>query len=780
MDNMSENNNNRPILDIATLRNAGLRRVGELCGNIWTDHNVSDPGITILESLCFSILDLGYRMTFDIRDLLTEEGCITPEYKNVFHQPYQVLSSAPLTINDYRKLILENIDGIKNVWLQTKEKNITIPEEILDDKEHTISIKGYYNVFIDCIDNAESKKKLIIQEIEALLHKNRNLCEDFFPIDENHIMEHLPVGIDAAIEVEPDYNYEAILEKIIVDVSEYVSPDLQFYSLDEMLQKGKSVSDIFNGSFPKKGYVDINEMEDFDSINTLYISDIINIIMQIEGVVAVRKLRFTVSSEDFKYVNIDNHKISFKEGFTDKKVFRFYEGGGTNENKLNNIEFLLNDFHFTVKPTEIEQKRKKQPEFIYQFEKENSLNRKLDKFYSIQNDFPAIYKVGQEGVSDFDSDLRKAQRMQMKAYLLFFDQLFADFLIRINHAKHILSWEKAENLETWEQKQKNYLHKILNDTDVGNLNDLVKSTYTSYFKENIFDADKELEHKNKALNHLLARFNEDFVSYSILQYIAQSKTKKSSTQQKFELVRNKSLMLEKLPVLGYRRATAINYKEDLNVFDKAGENWFEDGNYCPLERKLYIKFGIVSYNPLGKLHPNIEGEDKGCIVFTDNREDDYTKTFGLHIYEHHLLADKIDVNNFLYQRKKKDKAEYIENPYSMKVTVVLPGWLNIVQNHQFRNIIETTIREEFPAHIAIKICWIDPLQMYELEESYLGFLEEKQKNNCGGKTRQFIVKLSGLRNIYHNIKLSDTNTAPTPTLLGYSALEEKKYKWKQK
>ncbi len=113
---MSENNNNRPILDIATLRNAGLRRVGELCGNIWTDHNVSDPGITILESLCFSVLDLGYRMTFDIRDLLTEEGCITPEYKNAFHQPYQVLSSAPLTINDYRKLILENIDGIKNVW----------------------------------------------------------------------------------------------------------------------------------------------------------------------------------------------------------------------------------------------------------------------------------------------------------------------------------------------------------------------------------------------------------------------------------------------------------------------------------------------------------------------------------------------------------------------------------------------------------------------------------------------------------------------------------------
>ena len=59
----------------------------------------------------------------------------------------------------------------------------------------------------------------------------------------------------------------------------------------------------------------------------------------------------------------------------------------------------------------------------------------------------------------------------------------------------------------------------------------------------------------------------------------------------------------------------------------------------------------------------------------------------------------------------------------MKVTVVLPGWLDIVQNHQFRDIVENAIIEEFPAHIAVKVCWIDPLQMKELEESFENLLK---------------------------------------------------------
>ena len=66
-----ENNERRPVLDVVALRDVGIERISRLSGKIWNDYNASDPGITLLEILCFSIMDLGYRMTFDV---LTDEG----------------------------------------------------------------------------------------------------------------------------------------------------------------------------------------------------------------------------------------------------------------------------------------------------------------------------------------------------------------------------------------------------------------------------------------------------------------------------------------------------------------------------------------------------------------------------------------------------------------------------------------------------------------------------------------------------------------------------------
>ena len=48
-------------LDFDKMRKEGIEYIAQLSGKIWTDHNVHDPGITILEMLCYALLDLGYR-----------------------------------------------------------------------------------------------------------------------------------------------------------------------------------------------------------------------------------------------------------------------------------------------------------------------------------------------------------------------------------------------------------------------------------------------------------------------------------------------------------------------------------------------------------------------------------------------------------------------------------------------------------------------------------------------------------------------------------------------
>ena len=47
-------------LDYKFLRQKGQEYIEKLAGNIWTDYNEHDPGITILEMLSYAITDLGH------------------------------------------------------------------------------------------------------------------------------------------------------------------------------------------------------------------------------------------------------------------------------------------------------------------------------------------------------------------------------------------------------------------------------------------------------------------------------------------------------------------------------------------------------------------------------------------------------------------------------------------------------------------------------------------------------------------------------------------------
>jgi hypothetical protein len=57
-------------LDYEWLREKALYFSQQFSGNIWTDYNYHDPGVTFMEQLCYAITDLAYRTQFPITDLL--------------------------------------------------------------------------------------------------------------------------------------------------------------------------------------------------------------------------------------------------------------------------------------------------------------------------------------------------------------------------------------------------------------------------------------------------------------------------------------------------------------------------------------------------------------------------------------------------------------------------------------------------------------------------------------------------------------------------------------
>ncbi len=58
-----------PAMNFAALRQQGISLLEQMNGGVWTDFNLHDPGITILEAFCYVLTDLAYRDSYSIAGL---------------------------------------------------------------------------------------------------------------------------------------------------------------------------------------------------------------------------------------------------------------------------------------------------------------------------------------------------------------------------------------------------------------------------------------------------------------------------------------------------------------------------------------------------------------------------------------------------------------------------------------------------------------------------------------------------------------------------------------
>ena len=95
----------RTSMHYDALRQGGIDLIQQLAAETWTDHNVHDPGITILEAFSYAMTELGFRIQLDMPDLLRSGENHAPAELVPAHR---VLPSAPITPEDLRKLLLDH------------------------------------------------------------------------------------------------------------------------------------------------------------------------------------------------------------------------------------------------------------------------------------------------------------------------------------------------------------------------------------------------------------------------------------------------------------------------------------------------------------------------------------------------------------------------------------------------------------------------------------------------------------------------------------------------
>ncbi|MES2277766.1 MAG: hypothetical protein V4592_17200 [Bacteroidota bacterium] len=771
-----------PALDFDQLRNEGILLLQRLAGNTWTDHNTHDPGITILDQLCYALSELSYRVGFDITQILAQPDGHT---YNSLYSPATILTTNPVTLNDFRKVLLD-IEGVKNAWIEKADNSRpTIyydagKNELTLDRERKtlpdlkavplepIKVKGLYNVYVFAPEVAE-------KTIRKRLYACRNLCEDYEQI---HLVSGEKITVAGKIEIGTADDINKVAARILSRLANWISPGIRFYTLAEMMAKGKTVDEVMDGPALERGFIDDDELEQLCHKPKLYASDLIKEIMAGQEVRVADDLCMYSNStqgnwvlalnpESVPVLDVDATlgKLKFeKDGRTlnlnnelVKRYFEEYKQVGANK--------VLPPAQRDILP----------PEAVY---------TDLSAYYSIQHHFPHVYGIGEGGLPETADTLRQAQAKQLKAYLLFFEQILANYFQQVAGVKNLFSFS-ATGVETGGagNSKTTYFCQSLTDKVPG-IGPLLSTAYQAGIDSITESTDTAISRKNRFLDHLLARFAENMDDYALwLQDVRLSQAALAgdaggaSTSE--ALIHDKSDFLAGYPVHSSQRGKGFDYFQPSNPKEEFG---YYD-NVSGLEKRIAAKLGIkkpgtfyliehILLRPfpadeqrLQKLRKDrhcssVNRVSTGCylcvlpahdlqngdqiIVIYKGREiaasvsDVFADKFNIRLSQPDQLPEKIETSEMTWRRADiratifaftENATENRQNdPYSFQLTFVFGVEKDErFVNKNFLEFVKTTVRQETPAHITVYIKWLEHETFERFEQAYGSFIEELRK-----------------------------------------------------
>ena len=971
-----------PGADYAHLRSEGQRYIEELGSAYWTDYNIHDPGITILELICYAITDLSYRASFDVKDLLAKpSGQVQDHERQAFFTARKILTINPWTSLDYRKLVID-IEGVKNAWIKCRpcpcddiflyadcKKSILKYEA----SEHVVSIKGLYDLSVEFDDeqglgdlnsgkmkhnfsfdadgkttqatlemrlpswqklisssplydglldintalkdvhvefisgnttddvniddadlynalrkslyatvlvsylpdkadptiiknllfsdvpvkilfHSEGDKKFLrladiskaiadnsssgilsrylskIQkaaEVMALvklsLHGHRNLAEDFCNITAVPIEE---IGICADIDVSPTADIEAVLAQAYFLIAQYINPAVKFYSLRELMSQKIPVESIFDGPPLKNGFILNEQLESTNLKEDLFSSDIINLLMDIPGITAIRN--FAITRFDAKGILVESRPwdLKIKSGH----LPRLYIEGSKFLVFKNGLPFLP-DRQELADSLQVLFGENDHPAY---FLEDNDLAvpegnyYELGQYYPLQYSLPLTYGTGEAGLPSTASTQRKAEAKQLKAYLLFFEQFLYDYVTQLLHAGDFFAVDQ--------QVDRTYFTSMIDENLISGSGQLNAAGFTPALLQGLAENEVTfMDRRNRFLDQLLSRFAEQFADYAAMLYTFSSNTAVAMET----LVKDKISFIKDIPLMTSDRARSFNYKlpgevceetnqaglatrirrllglkdleehfEIVHTSGSAASSWQyrgDDGEVYftsnatfpgddPSEIQNSISLAAISLSDQSKYIVkdksgfilelvDADGEPLGSSAhhFDTAEEAEAHRDLLVKMVSSILESVKIHIVEHLLLRPRNRPGGVIpggdpllsicippdcalcgqEDPYSFRITMVMNGEAGIAnQRIEFRRFAEHTIRMEVPAHLGVKICWIDTKHMALFEEKYCAWLKELagekiSATDLSTALKNFLEVFQDLKSVYPPASLHD-------------------------
>jgi hypothetical protein len=577
----------RDGLDFDALRKSGIAMLQELCGENWTDYNLHDPGVTILEQLCYGLTDLAYRSEFAAEDYLAGAAGQIDFERHALHAADQVFPSGALTQDDYRKIIYDEISEIEDIWVMPAE-----PAQGPRQGLYTMLVKLSDSAFADLSDAAlAALEQRVRQAVCAVFIAHRNLGEDIHDVQ---IVRTEAFFLRGDIQIHSLRDPAAILADIFFRCARQVISGFRVDRYEDMVAQGMSLEQLFSGPQTAHGYLANSVFS--EAGNDIPVVKLISLIQAVDGVEHVHRLG--LCDQDGKSVagvaaSGSVPRLQFPATPQQSLFLRLHfasSAGGRqasvdahdDELHVEKAQIVLDDARMELKKRQFEFNavRNSRQSLEQVIPAPAGVRRPLHDYYSIQHQFPAIYGINQYGVPASAPLKSKVSARQLKAYLFLSEQLMANYLQNLEEIPRIFSIDSL---------QQSYYSQVLDNRALPDIEALYvrpMAQIGNLLAATVGKYDKLEDRRSRVIDVLLAMFGEEFSQKSLRRFNYYEE--RHSGQW---MIDNKLAFLRHIVALSRDRASGFNYRE---------KSWGSE-NVASVQAKCHILLGLKAHPLLRSL-----------------------------------------------------------------------------------------------------------------------------------------------------------------------------------
>ena len=520
--------------------------ISEASGSLWTDRSIHDPGVTLLESLAWNISDIGYRALLPVQDLLTPKESKPGDrlFPDAF-LPEQMLTTSPVTLDDYRRGILDlacvkseseagyYFSDVRIVKQEGAERFTSYYDEsnrqfVFNPPEGELTplyLNGRYNVTVE-----RNYSPLIgtPAEAEAALHtylnNHRNLCESFAEITIIDTTETVDLTLELDLS-EPSMDISAFLADLFIALNQAVSPPIRREEVIPLTDGS------YAGPFAKYGWITELQPAMSGDDRVLTAGQFVEAIEQYRDKVSVR------------YVSLDNDKLTLFKNQPEEATFLLWGNASSLQRRveamLSRVRIYQNDAQVLAEPATVLQYISQLsviPHSLPTASVACGRYRNLENYTPASSLLPALYNL--------QSREKTEQRLQLQRFMQGFEQQLAD---------------RCAGLET--------LSRMLNfSTSEAEANPVTHGSQWPYKEGSPYDTAFTEEEQTSLLMQDSVNQQSLAAELALLRYLlsyfdaGSSEGRVGNTDQMRELILISRRLLQQMPEIGYTRALVPDNK----------------------------------------------------------------------------------------------------------------------------------------------------------------------------------------------------------------------------